>query len=69
MEAAEVVLDEPGFEEEVLRRVSYNGKLGENDELGTLFFGEIDELDCLAAIAGDVTDGGVGLGEGDTHDG
>ena len=67
MQAAQVVVDELRLEEQILRGIADDGQLGKDDNLGGPRLGAVEKLDGLAAIAGDVADGRIHLGQGDAH--
>ena len=59
-----VVFNELGFEHEVLGWVAGNGKLGECDNVGILFFRAVNIVDDLVTVASEVADRRVYLGHG-----
>lgn len=59
--------NEAAFEEQVARRVAADDELGEDDEFGALGDEDVVGVEDLAAIAGKVADGGVELGEAESH--
>ncbi len=65
----EAVGDEPLAEEQVLGRVAGDGQFGQDDEVGRLIPGRVDGLGDETGICPQVTDGGIDLCQGDSHDG
>ena len=61
------VADEVALEEEVARRVAGRDELGKDDDLGPLGDQRLVGVEDLPAIAGQVADGGVELGEAEAH--
>ena len=59
--------DEPGPEQQVLRRVPRDGELRENDEVGPGARCLVDRFDDAADVAVEVADDDVQLGERDSH--
>ncbi len=59
--------DEAGPEQQVLGRVAGDGELGEEDEVGVDAAGLGEQLEDPVAVAGQVADDGVQLGECEAH--
>ena len=59
--------DERGAEQEVLGRIARDRELGEDDELGAGGTRLGDPADDAVAVAVEVADGRVDLGQGDLH--
>ena len=60
-------LEEPRSKEQVLGRVAGDGQLGEEDEVGATRPGLLEPAEDAAAVAVEVADNGVDLGEGEAH--
>ncbi len=63
-ERLDIVLHEPGLQDQVLGRIAGHGKLGQRDNVGTELFRALDRDDDLVAVARKVADNGVDLGHG-----
>src|SRR3972149_4476345 len=63
LEVAQVVLDEVGLEEEVFRRVTGEGQLGEGEEVHPQFPGPVYVFLYSGSVAAQVTNSGVYLAQ------
>ena len=61
----QVVADEVGLEQQVLRRVPGQGQLRERDQVGAQVAGPSDPVGDLLGVPPEVADREVGLGQGD----
>ena len=59
--------DESGAQEEILRRVARDGELGKNDEVGPRRAGRVDAREDQGAVAVEVADDRIDLGESQLH--
>ena len=63
------VRDEAAAQEEILRRVSGDGELGEGDDIALLRLGLGDAREDPLDVAIEITDDGIDLGESDSDHG
>ena len=68
LQGAQVVVDEPRSQEQVLRRVAGDGQLGEAEQVDAQLAAALGILQDLGDVALQVADGGVDLSQTDPQD-